>query len=92
MTQILQAEPVAADSWMAEEKRVAILRRSELLDAPPEPEFDRWTTALREDTGAAVAAFLLVDATHVFVKSLSSAGDVRTRPPPSRSRSPSPSI
>jgi GAF domain-containing protein len=70
MAHIVNAEPAAADSWVAEEERVAVLRHSRLLDAPPEPEFDRWTAALREDSGATAAALLLVDATQVFVKSL----------------------
>jgi diguanylate cyclase (GGDEF)-like protein len=73
MAHIVSAEPVAPDSWVAEEERVAVLAQSRLLDAPPEPEFDRWTAALREDTGATVAALLLVDATQVFVKSLATA-------------------
>jgi diguanylate cyclase (GGDEF)-like protein len=70
MAHIVNAEPSAPDSWVAEEERVAALQHSRLLDVPPEPEFDRWTAALREDTGAAAAALLLVDAAQVFVKSL----------------------
>ena len=50
MAYIANAEPSAPDSWVAEEERVAALQHSRLLDAPPEPEFDRWTAALREDT------------------------------------------
>ncbi len=65
-------EPTRA-SWMAEEERLAVLRRSRLLDWPPEPEFDRWTAALRRRSGAAVAALVFVDAERVFVKSLSTA-------------------
>jgi diguanylate cyclase (GGDEF)-like protein len=57
----------------AEAERLAVLQRSQLLDFPPEPEFDRWTAALRVDTGAAVAALVLVDAARVFVKSLCTA-------------------
>jgi len=37
-----------------------ILRRTQLLDWPPEPKFDGRTTALRGDTGAAVVALLLL--------------------------------
>jgi diguanylate cyclase (GGDEF)-like protein len=58
---------------MAEGERLAVLERSRLLDWPPEPEFDRWTAALRRDAGAAVAAFVLVDAARVVVKSLATA-------------------
>jgi diguanylate cyclase (GGDEF)-like protein len=64
--------PVPAP-WMAEEQRLAVLRRSQLLDWPPEPEFDRWTAALRRETDAAAAALVLVDAERVFVKSLATA-------------------
>ena len=73
MAYIANAEPSAPESWVAEEERVAALQRSRLLDAPPEPEFDRWTAALREDTAAAAAALLLVDTAQVFVKSLATA-------------------
>jgi diguanylate cyclase (GGDEF)-like protein len=73
MAESLHAEPEARSSWVAEEERLAVLQRSRLLDWPPEPEFDRWTAALREDTGAAVAALVLVDATRAFVKSLATA-------------------
>ena len=73
MAESLYAEPQALASWVAEEQRLAVLRRSGLLDWPPEPEFDRWTAALRQDTGAAVAALVLVDAKRVFVKSLCTA-------------------
>jgi diguanylate cyclase (GGDEF)-like protein len=66
----VQAEPEVQTSWVAEEERLAVLRRSRLLDGPPEPEFDRWTAALRRNTDSAVAALVLVDATHVYVKSL----------------------
>jgi diguanylate cyclase (GGDEF)-like protein len=74
MTDSLHAEPRPAASWVAEEQRLAVLRRTLLLDRPPEPEFDRWTAALRQDTDAAVAALVLVDAERGFVKSLCSAG------------------
>jgi diguanylate cyclase (GGDEF)-like protein len=74
MAERLHAEPrPARDSWVAEEERLALLQRSRLLDWPPEPEFDRWTAAVRRDTAAAVAALVLVDATRVVVKSLSTA-------------------
>ena len=70
MSQRLLAAQVTGRIAGAEAERLAVLQRSQLLDWPPEPEFDRWTAALREHTGAAVAALLLVDATRVFVKSL----------------------
>ena len=73
MPQDLQAEPEVHASWVAEEERLAVLQRSQLLDWPAEPEFDRLTAALLRETGAAVAAFVLVDATRVVVKSLSTA-------------------
>src|SRR5450755_484839 len=73
MAEILQADRSAQGSWVAEEQRLAVLQRTELLGRPPEPEFDRWTAALRRATGATAAALLLVDAAHVFVKSLSTA-------------------
>jgi diguanylate cyclase (GGDEF)-like protein len=56
--------------------RLALLARTGLLDGPPQPEFDRRTIALREDTSAAVVAFVLLDAERVLVKSLSTADGV----------------
>jgi diguanylate cyclase (GGDEF)-like protein len=53
-----------------EAERLVVLQRTGLLDSSPEFEFDRWTATLREDTGAAVVAFLLNDATRVFFKSV----------------------
>jgi diguanylate cyclase (GGDEF)-like protein len=73
MSQHLQAEPELRASWVAEEERLAVLQRSRLLAMSCEPELDRWTVALCRETGAAVAALVLVDATRVVVKSLSSA-------------------
>ena len=78
MAQNVQVEPEARASWVAEEERLAVLQRSRLLDSPAEPEFDRWTAALLRETGAAVAAFVLVDATRVVVKSLSTVGGPAT--------------
>jgi hypothetical protein len=72
--QRLQAEHEVGATWVAEEERLAVLQRSQLLDLPCEPEFDRWTVALRRETGAALAALILVDATRMVVKSLSIAG------------------
>jgi hypothetical protein len=72
--QRLQAEHEVGATWVAEEERLAVLQRSQLLDLPSEPEFDRWTVALRRETGAALAALVLVDATRMVVKSLSIAG------------------
>jgi diguanylate cyclase (GGDEF)-like protein len=69
----MQAEPEVRGSWVAEEERLAILQRSRALDRPAEPGFDRWTAALRRETGAAVAALVLVDASFVVVKSLCTA-------------------
>jgi diguanylate cyclase (GGDEF)-like protein len=80
-----QEQDRVGSSWVAEDDRLAVLRRSRLLDCPPEPEFDRWTAAVRHDTGAAVAAFLLVDSARIVVKSLSvaegSAQEVSELPP-----------
>lgn len=81
MPQPVQAEPEIRASWVAEEERLAILQRSRLLDWPAEPEFDRWTAALLRETGAAVAAFVLVDATRLVVKSLSIASGPATEAP-----------
>ncbi|HXR14539.1 MAG TPA: EAL domain-containing protein [Solirubrobacteraceae bacterium] len=61
------------EPWVAEEDRLAVLRRTQLLDLPPEPDLDRWTAVLRSDAYAAAAAFVLADATHMFIKSLSTA-------------------
>jgi hypothetical protein len=69
----MQAEPEVRGSWVAEEERLAILQLSRVLDRPAEPGFDRWTAALRRETGAAVAALVLVDASCLVVKSLSTA-------------------
>jgi diguanylate cyclase (GGDEF)-like protein len=73
MTRSLQAQPEAHGSWVAEEARLSVLKRSRLLDSAPEPAFDRWTSALRESSGATVAALLLVDSARMFVKSLATA-------------------
>jgi diguanylate cyclase (GGDEF)-like protein len=73
MAQNVTAEVQAQAAWIAEEERLAVLERSGLLGRPPEPEFDRWTAALRSSTGAAVAALMLVGTTRFFVKSLSTA-------------------
>jgi diguanylate cyclase (GGDEF)-like protein len=70
MAEAPQASPVTPGPWVAEETRLAVLNRSCLLDSGPEPDFDRWTLAVRRGTGAAVAALSFVDATRVFVKSL----------------------
>ena len=73
MAESLQAEPETPGSWVAEEERLAVLRRTGLLDSSPEPEFDRWTVALCQAADATVAALLLVDTARVFVKSLATA-------------------
>ncbi len=73
MSQRLEAKPEVHASWVAEEERLAVLQRSHLLAWPCEPELDRWTVALRRETGAALAALVLVDATRLVVKSLSTA-------------------
>jgi diguanylate cyclase (GGDEF)-like protein len=73
MAQSLTTGPVSEVSWGAEEERLAVLERSQLLDWPREREFDRLTAGLRRDTASAVATLLLVDATRVLVKSLSTA-------------------
>jgi diguanylate cyclase (GGDEF)-like protein len=78
MPQRMQAEPEVRASWVAEEERLTVLQRSRLLEWPAEPEFDRWTAALVRETGAAVAAFVLVDATRVVVKSLFTASGPAT--------------
>jgi diguanylate cyclase (GGDEF)-like protein len=73
MAHSLHAEPEIRAAWVVEEERLAVLQRSRLLESTSEPEFDRWTASLRRETGAAVAALVLVDAARVLVKSLSTA-------------------
>jgi diguanylate cyclase (GGDEF)-like protein len=73
MAESVQAQPEVRPSWVAEEERLSVLQRSRLLESTSEAEFDRWTAALRRQTRAAVAALVLVDATRVLVKSLSTA-------------------
>jgi hypothetical protein len=80
MPQRVQAEPEVRGSWVAEEERLAVLQRSRLLDLPPESEFDRWTAALCRETGAAVTALVLVNATQVVVKSLTTANGSAAQP------------
>jgi hypothetical protein len=57
MTDGLLAELVAPPLAGAEADRLAVLGRTQLLDWPP-AEFDCRTTALHEDTGAAVVALI----------------------------------
>jgi diguanylate cyclase (GGDEF)-like protein len=73
MSKRLLDEPVARRLASADEDCLALLQRTGLLDWSTEPDFDRRTAALCEDTGAAVAALLLLDTGRVFVKSLSTA-------------------
>jgi diguanylate cyclase (GGDEF)-like protein len=80
MSERLLAEPVARRCARADADCLALLQRTQLLDGPTEPDFDRRTTALCEDTGAAVAALLLMDAARVFVKSLSTADGAADEP------------
>ena len=54
-----------------EVQRLAVLRRSGLLESRPDPELDRGLAALRQTAGALVTALLLVDDSRVFVKCLS---------------------
>ncbi len=49
--------------------RLAILERAGLLDPAPDPDLDRWTTALRRATGAEAAAISLLCADRAYVKS-----------------------
>jgi GAF domain-containing protein len=53
-----------------DEARLVMLRRSGVLDLAPDPEFDRWTAALRRSTGAAVGALCFLDASCQLVKSV----------------------
>jgi diguanylate cyclase (GGDEF)-like protein len=55
------------------EARWVLLRHGGTLSASPDLELDRWIGALRRNTGAAIAALCLVDASRRFVKSVSSA-------------------
>lgn len=70
-TTAVHPEEASLESWVAEEDRLSVLRRTRLLNRPHEAQLDRWTARLREDTGSAAAAFVLVDATRMFIKSLS---------------------
>ena len=49
--------------------RLRALRRSQLLDTPPEPTFDRWTSLVARMLTAPVALLTLVDEDREFVKS-----------------------
>ena len=49
--------------------RLRALRRSQLLDTPPEPAFDRWTSLVARTMPAPVALLTLVDEDREFVKS-----------------------
>ena len=73
MTETLHLDVTSLPPWVAEEERLAVLARTRLLDRPPQPELDRWTATLREDTAAAAAALVLVDATRMFIKSVATA-------------------
>ena len=50
-----------------------MLRNCAVLDASPDVELDRWTTALRRTTGASVAALCFADGSRRIVTSVCSA-------------------
>jgi diguanylate cyclase (GGDEF)-like protein len=56
-----------------DEARLVMLRHSGVFDPSPDLVFDRWTAALRRNTGAAVVALCLFDASRRVVKSSSTA-------------------
>ena len=76
---MLHLDVASPPSWGPDEERLGILKRTALFDLPPEPEFDRWTAVLREDTDAATAALVLLDATQLCIKSVATAGGCATQ-------------
>ncbi len=67
-TTVAKALPLPAD-----EGRFVMLRRSGVLDHSPDPDFDRWTVALRRTTGAAVVALGFLDESCRLLKSFCTA-------------------
>jgi hypothetical protein len=67
--------------------RPATLDRTSLLDSGADPELERWTAALRRDTGAELAAFALTGLGQTVIKSVSSrvAGSEKPRDLPADS-------
>jgi diguanylate cyclase (GGDEF)-like protein len=61
---------VTASPGADDEARLVVLRSSGVLDSSPDPELDRWTAALRRNTGAAVAALCFLDASRRLVTSV----------------------
>ncbi len=49
--------------------RLRALRRSQLLDTPPEPALDRWTSLVARTLPAPIALLTLLDEQREFVKS-----------------------
>jgi diguanylate cyclase (GGDEF)-like protein len=80
LVQMALAEQLTPASRAAEDARLAVMRRSGLLDRGPEPEFDRWTVALRRETGAAMAALSLLGPTQSFLKSFCTASGAAEEP------------
>jgi diguanylate cyclase (GGDEF)-like protein len=79
-------KPQRSELQVDPREQLDALRRHELLNTPPEPEFDRWIVALRRTTGADIAAFLLPNGGRLVVKSLATAdgaaptvGDISAR-------------
>src|SRR5690348_6119975 len=64
----------AGDPRSGAEAWSVFLRERGVLDAAPDPAFDRWTRSLRRGSGAAVAALCLCDESYRFVKSVDVVG------------------
>src|ERR1039458_10786016 len=71
MTRLQQTSAVDADPRLAnDDPRVVMLRNCGVLDSTVNREFDRWTTALRRNSGAAVAAICFFDVSRQLIKSV----------------------
>jgi diguanylate cyclase (GGDEF)-like protein len=64
------APVVPAAPREADDARLVALQASGVLDSAPDPELDRWTAALRRNSGADVAAICFLDASRRLVKSV----------------------
>jgi diguanylate cyclase (GGDEF)-like protein len=79
VVEILHRDVTSPPSWGPDDERQGIFDRGQLFERPPEPEFDRWTAVLRQDTEAAAAAFVLLDATQMCIKSFATAAGCATQ-------------
>ena len=63
-------DDTALRAALADEGRLAALKRTRLLDTPPEESFDRLTRLVCRALGAPVALVTLVEANRQFFKSV----------------------